>query len=300
MSMTRLSRDTSFHLRDFVLLTVAIVGWGSNWTVMKFALGHSSPLWISTLRFLLGAAFLFAIVAVRQGIRWPSRADMPIVFSVGLLQMLGNATLVLFALRYVPPGRSAVLAYTTPLWVTPLALLLGERPSPRKLGGTILGLAGMVLLFNPFSVDWHHGNVILGQLLLLAGSLTWSICIVHIRGHHWHASALELAPWQMLLAGVPLLPAAWLLDGPVPGDNGPMFWATTLYISLIATAFCYWAVVEANRRLSATTTSNAMLAVPVVGLAVSALATGESLDASLLVGMLMMLAGIAVVASADR
>jgi drug/metabolite transporter (DMT)-like permease len=298
--MTRLSRDTSFHLQDFVLLTLAILGWGTNWTVMKLALGHSTPLWITALRFLIGGAFLFAIVAVRHGIRWPNRADMPVVFSVGLLQMLANASLVIFALRYVPPGRSAVLAYTTPLWVTPLALLLGERPSARRLGGTILGLAGMVLLFNPLSIDWHNGNVVVGQLLLLAAALSWSICIVHIRGHHWHVSPLELAPWQMLLAAVPLLPAAWLLEGPIPGDNGPTFWATTLYIGGIATAFCYWAVVAANRRLSATTTSNAMLGVPVVGLTVSALVTGEALDASLLVGMLMMLVGIAVVAGAER
>ena len=298
--MTYFSRDTSFHPENFILLTAAIVFWGSNWTVMKIALGHSTPLWITGLRFLLGAALLFAIVAPRQGISWPSRADMPIVFSVGLLQMLGNATLVIFALRYVPPGRSAVLAYTTPLWVTPLALLLGERPSARQLGGTFLGLAGMALLFNPLSIDWHNGGVVFGQLLLLAAALSWSICIVHIRGHHWHASALELAPWQMLLAGVPLVLAARLFDGPIPGDNSPVFWATILYIGLVATAFCYWAVVAANRRLPATTTSSAMLGVPVIGLAISALVTGESLDASLLVGMLMMLAGIAVVASADR
>jgi drug/metabolite transporter (DMT)-like permease len=300
MSMTHLSRDTSFHPENFILLTAAIVFWGSNWTVMKIALGHSTPLWIAGMRFLIGAAFLFAIVAARQGISWPSRADMPIVFSVSLLQMLGNATLVIFALRYVPPGRSAVLAYTTPLWVTPLALLLGERPSARKLGGTVLGLAGMALLFNPLSVDWHDRDVIIGQLLLLAAAFVWSICIVHIRGHHWHASPLELAPWQMLLAGVPLVLAAWLFDGPIPGDGSPTFWATALYIGLVATAFCYWAVVAANRRLSANTTSNAMLGVPVVGLTVSALVTGESLDASLIVGMLMMLAGIAVVAGANR
>ena len=297
---TTLSRDISFQVRYFLLLAAALLFWGANWTVMKISLAHSTPLWIAGVRFLLGSALLFAIVAARHGIAWPSRADMPIVFSVGWLQMLGNGALVIFGLRYVPPGRSAVLAYTTPLWVTPLALLLGERPSPRKLGGTALGLAGMALLFNPLSIDWHDGSIILGQILLLAAALAWSICIVHIRGHRWHASPLQLAPWQMLLAAVPLLLAAWLFDGPVPGDFSPAYCATTLYIGLVATAFCYWAVTEANRRLSATTTSNALLAVPVIGLTVSALVTGERMDASLIAGMLMMLAGIAIVASAER
>jgi drug/metabolite transporter (DMT)-like permease len=75
---------------------------------------------------------------------------------------------------------------------------------------------------------------------------------------------------------------------------------TTLYTGVLATAFAYWAVVEANRRLSAISTSNAMLAVPVVGLTISACVTGERVDLWLIVGMLMMLAGIAIVASARQ
>ena len=191
--------------------------------------------------------------------------DLPIVVSVGLLQMLANATLVIFALRFVPPGRSSVLGYTTPLWVIPLAMLLGERPTARTLGGTFLGLAGMALLFSPTSLDWGNRQMVFGQILLMLAAIAWSICIVHIRGHRWQASPLDLAPWQMLLAAAPLAIAAPLVDGPAPGDFGPGFWMTTLYIGVLATAFAFRAVVEANRRLSATTTSNAMLAVPRCG-----------------------------------
>lgn len=286
--------------RDVLLLACAIVCWGANWTVMELALGHSTPLWIAALRFMLGAAALFAILAVRGSVRLPPRGDLPIVVSVGLLQMLANATLVIFALRFVPPGRSSVLGYTTPLWVIPLAMLLGERPTARTLGGTFLGLAGMALLFSPTSLDWGNRQMVFGQILLMLAAIAWSICIVHIRGHRWQASPLDLAPWQMLLAAAPLAIAAPLVDGPAPGDFGPGFWMTTLYIGVLATAFAFWAVVEANRRLPATTTSNAMLAVPVVGLTVSACVTGEKMDFWLIFGMLMMLAGIAIVASARR
>jgi LPXTG-motif cell wall-anchored protein len=267
---------------------------------MKLALGHSTPLWIAALRFTLGAAAMFAVLAARGGVRLPPRNDLPIVVSVGLLHMLANATLVIFALRFVPPGRSSVLSYTTPLWVVPLAMLLGERPTARALGGTFLGLAGMALLFSPTSLDWSDRQMVFGQILLMLAAIAWSICIVHIRGHRWQASPLELAPWQMLLAAAPLVIAALLVDGPAPGDFSPGFWMTTLYTGVLATAFAYWAVVEANRRLSAITASNALLAVPIVGLTVSACVTGEKMDFWLIVGMLMMLAGIAIVASARR
>ena len=267
---------------------------------MKLALGHSTPLWLAALRFTLGALAIFAILAARGGVRLPPRNDLPIVASVGLLHMLANTTLIIFALRLVPPGRSSVLSYTTPLWVIPLATLLGERPTARAYGGTFLGLAGMALLFSPTSIDWGNRQMVFGQILLMLAAIAWSICIVHIRGHHWQASPLELAPWQMLLAAAPLVIAALVVDGPAPGDFCLGFWMTTLYVGVLATAFAYWAVVEANRRLSAITTSNAMLAVPVVGLTVSTWVTGEKMDLWLIVGMLMMLAGIAIVASARR
>jgi LPXTG-motif cell wall-anchored protein len=295
-----MSAGAPLRVRDVLLLGCAIVCWGANWTVMKLALGHSTPLWIAALRYVLGAAALFAILAVRGSVRPPPRGDISIIVSVGLLQLLANSTLIIFALRFVPPGRSSVLGYATPLWVVPLAMLLGERPTARSLGGTFLGLAGMALLFSPTSIDWGDRQVVFGQVLLTLAAIAWSICITHIRGHRWQASPLELAPWQMLLAAAPLAIAALIVDGPAPGDFSLAFWATALYIGVFATAFAFWAVVEANRRLPATTTSNAMLAVPVVGLIVSASVTGEKMDSWLIVGMAMMLAGIAVVASARR
>ncbi|WP_394682202.1 EamA family transporter [uncultured Comamonas sp.] len=60
------------------------------------------------------------------------------------------------AMKEVSAGRSAILAYTTPLWVTPAALLFGgERPSPRQFVGTGLGILGVLVLVNPMTVDFH-------------------------------------------------------------------------------------------------------------------------------------------------
>src|SRR3546814_3100576 len=66
--------------------------------------------------------------------------------------------------RSVGAGRSAVLAYTTPLWVTPAAIvLLGERPTAFKLLGLALGFAGVAVLFNPLGFDWADPQVLLGN-----------------------------------------------------------------------------------------------------------------------------------------
>lgn len=285
-----------------LMLALVVVLWGANWSVMKTALAHSAgPLWIAAMRFLSGAACVFAVVALRGRLRVPPRADWPIVLSIGIVQMLGFAVLVTYALRHVPAGRSAVLAYTTSLWVTPLAvLLLGERVSRRKALGTALGLIGVLVLFNPAALDWSDGGLVTGHALLVASAVLWAVCIVHIRGHRWTATALELAPWQMLLAGVAAVPLALAFEGPTPGDGSAAFWLVQLYIGPIATGLCFWIVILLNTRMPATTMATAMLAVPVFGILSSSVLLGERLELPVLAGMAIILAGMGTVVTADR
>ena len=71
---------------------------------------------------------MFVIARFMGILRVPHRADIPVVFSVGLLQNMGFITLVTIGMQFMPAGRAAILAYTSPIWVVPAAaLLLGER-----------------------------------------------------------------------------------------------------------------------------------------------------------------------------
>jgi drug/metabolite transporter (DMT)-like permease len=76
---------------------------------------------------VMGAIILFAVAAALGELRWPSRRDWPIVLAVGALQMAAFMALTTVGLQFVPAGRSAILAYTTPLWVTPLAVSSAGR-----------------------------------------------------------------------------------------------------------------------------------------------------------------------------
>ena len=281
----------------FFLLGTIILVWGINWPVMKVGLGSIPPFWFGGLRLLLGSISLFLVAAFRGRLTFPARADWPVVATVGLVQMAGFLALVNIALLHVPAGRSAVLCYTTPLWVAPgAALFLGERLSRRKLAGLALGLAGLLILFEPGSFDWSDRPLLLGNAFLLGAALLWALTILHIRGHRWHGSALDLAPWQQLTGALPLLAAAFLVEGS-PGAID-WKWSSLLVLAYngpIASGFAYWAAVAVTRRLPALTSSLAFLAVPVMGLTASAVALGEHPQPALLLGFLLILIGLVLV-----
>ncbi|MGH6940114.1 DMT family transporter [Hypericibacter sp.] len=281
----------------FILLGTIILVWGINWPVMKVGLGSIPPFWFGGLRLLLGSTALFLVAAFRRRLTLPALADWPVVASVGLVQMAGFLALVNVALLHVPAGRSAVLCYTTPLWVAPGgALFLGEKLNRRKLAGLALGLVGLLILFEPGSFDWSNRPLLLGNAFLLGAALLWAVTILHIRGHRWHSSALDLAPWQQLTGALPLLAVALLTEG--GPDVIDWKWSSLLVLAYngpIASGFAFWAAVAVTRRLPALTTSLAFLAVPVMGLTASAVALGEHPQPALLGGFLLILIGLVLV-----
>ena len=287
--------------RAALLLIAVILLWGVNWPVMKVALDSIPPFWFGAARMALGAATLFAVLLWRGELRLPGRPDLPIIVSVGLLQMALFLACINTGLEVVEAGRSALLVYTTPLWVTPAAMIIfGERMGPLKTLGWLLGLGGLAVLFNPFGFDWQTTEVLLGNGLLLLGAFAWAVALLHVRGHRWHLSPLQLAPWQMLLA-LPLLLTVALITEPLQTIEPSWSLAAVLfYNGPIATAFCFWAALTVTRSLPAITTSLGFLGVPMVGVAAATLWLQEPVTATLTIGLLLMLTGLAVVNLSER
>ena len=276
-------------------MLVAILVWGCNWPVMKAGLDHISPIWFSALRFATGGLCLFGIQMATGSLKLPTKRDRPLLVSVGLLQMMGFTVLGAIAMTQVGAGRSAVLAYTTPLWVAPIAVLaFGERLNRVQSIGLLLGLAGLGLLFNPQALNWHDGQAMLANLMLMGASFLWGLTILHLRYHRGDSTAYELAPWQMLTATLPLLVLAYVIEGPFTGDGSLALWQTVLFVGPLATAFCFCAVNAASMSLSATSMSTAMLGVPLIGLLASTLLLGELLSWSLVSGGLCIAGGILI------
>ncbi|CCQ75115.1 DMT family transporter [Magnetospira sp. QH-2] len=287
--------------KAWILMGVAVFFWGINWPIMKLGMDHIGPLWFAAYRVLLGGAALFAILALQGRLSFPTRSELPVLLSVGLVQIGGCIALLHSSLLFVDPGRAAVLAYTTPIWAAPLAaLFLAEVLTWRKILGVGLGMAGIALLFNPLTFPWGWNGDTLGNGMLLVSALLWAGVIVHIRSHGWKRPHLSLLPWQLLIGGVFLAGISFVGEGaPVLPLDGSLPWIL-LYNGLIATALCFWCYIGAARVLPATITAIASQGIPVVGLSSSAWVLGEGITVILVGGLVLIVAGITVSSTHPR
>lgn len=285
----------------YLLLAFTAIAWGINFPVMKIGLEYSSPLLYTTLRMALGTLTMFVIARAMGVLRLPHRADAPVVFSVGLLQNLSFITLVTVGMQYLPAGRAAILAYTSPIWVVPAAaLFLGERFTLPRAIGTGLGLAGLMAIFNPFGVSWQQPGALLGGGLILLATLVWTAGLVHVRLHKWHGDVMSLIPWQLLSSVVFLIPLALMLESPADIRWQPEFLWNILFSGTIASGLCVAAQVGAIRSLPAVSLSLNSAAVPAVGLISAIFILGEYPGPWDTLGFVLIAGGILVVGLSDR
>ncbi len=164
-------------------LAVSVVLLSSAWPLTKIALSlGSTPLWFAEGRAVLSGLTAALILALRGRLRVPHRADMPALFAIGVFQLGGYFALAHEAVAWVPAGRTAILANTTTIWVVPLSLIfLHEHIPLRRWLATGFGLAGVVVLMNPWAIDWTSRNVLVGTCVP-AGCVA-----VVVGGDHRHA-----------------------------------------------------------------------------------------------------------------
>ncbi len=275
--------------------------WGVHWAVIKVGLEYMPPFAYGVLRVVTGLAVVVVILVIRRDLKLPARADVPIILTVGLGPLAATIALSNLALQVVPAGRAGILVYTMPLWVAVFGVLFFHMRLGRSdLAGIALGVAGLIALLNPLVIDWTAPGELLGVVLLLCCSVIWALSTIHIRRHTWHATPLELQPWQLLVATVPLAILAVLFDNGKSIDWTPQTILVLLYSGPLATAFAYWGSQSVTRSLGPLAATTGFLAVPVVALISGLVLLGEPLTIPDVVGVALILAGVATTTFGGR
>ena len=122
---------------------------------------------------------------------------------LALFNITGWNGLLLFGVQQLPAGRSAILAFTMPVWSVLISLALLHEPLSRgKIAGLALGMLGMGLLLFDDIRNLQRAPV--AALLILGASISWAMGIVLVRKWKLPLSQTVVTGWMMLLGWVPV------------------------------------------------------------------------------------------------
>jgi len=280
--------------RALWLLSVPVVAFGCGWPINKVALQDATPLWFAAGRIILSTITAFALVLLLRQWRRPAYRDLPIIFSIGLLQFAVYFALTNVAMHYLTAGSSVVLANTTTLWLVPMALAIGEPIPPLRWLGVGAGVAGIVTLANPWSLDWQEPGVALGLGFTLLAALSWAVAILHARRHRWEMQPLQALPWQMAVGSVALIALAAAADPAGHVGFSVKALGGIFYVGVLAGPVSSWAALIVARDLPTVVTSLGFLGIPALGLVISTVALGEPMSWALAIGAGLIGVGVAL------
>lgn len=274
-----------------VLAAISVV-WGFNWVVLKVGVRHADPFAFLAWRFAIAAACLFGTaMLLRRPMRLLHARE---VFMVGLLQTTATFGLATWALVSGAVGKTAVLNYTMPFWVTLIAWpLLGERPSLAQGVALAVGALGLFLLLQPIGAPG------VPELLALASGVAWGLGVVVTKRLQARTGidTLTLIAWQVLFGGGALALLAIAFPGRPTDWNRELVFAL-VYNGVLVSALGWFLWFWALARLDAGLASFGILAVPVLGAIFSALLLGERPSLAEWSGMALIVAALVLAARA--
>jgi drug/metabolite transporter (DMT)-like permease len=279
------------------LVAVLTLVWGCNWPVLKVGVTELAPL---TFR---GATLPFAalglLLAARlsgDSIRIP-REHWGKVLALALFNIAAWNGLILFGVQQMPAGRSAILAYTMPVWTVLFGMALLHEPlSRRKIIGLVLGMLGMAVLLGE---DVRHiTRSPMGTLLILAAAISWAFGTVLLRRWKPPLPQNTLTGWMMLIGWLPIAVCVPLFDEHPISSLAHMSgtaWFAVLYNIFLAGTVAHWAWFTMARTLPVAVSSLSSLPVPVVGVLSGILFLGERPGPSEYIALALVLASLSAV-----
>ena len=284
------------------LVAVAAI-WGGTFIAGRIAAPEMGAPAASLWRYIVASATLIvATAALERGV---PRLSLRQWVGVALLGATGVTAYNLFfmaGLQRIPAGRASLIAALNPAaTLAGAALFFHERLAPRKVAGIALAVVGAAIVIgggNPLAP--LAAGVGLGEALIFGAVLSWAAFTLIAKRLMAGLSPLAVTAYASL-SGTFMLAVAVQLDGaPLVPVASLHAWLAIAFLGVFGTAVAFVWYNDGVRRLGPARAAVFINLVPVAAVALGWLMLGERVEASMLAGGLLVLAGVYALNSPPR
>jgi len=272
---------------------LAVLIWTGNTLVTKSAAGAIAPGAIAFYRWVLAGVLLSPFVARSVWRRRALvRAHWPKLAVLGVLGMGLYQGLAYQAAHTTSAINMGVIVATMPLMSALLAAVAGiDTPTPAKIGGALLSLAGVVLLASEGEpARLLHGGLHPGDALMVVAVASNAVYGILVK--RW---ALPLTTWEQLYVQIGfgilfLLPFWWMAPAaPLTGRSLPLI----LYAGTAASIGAPYCWMNGIKRIGPARAAVFMNLLPLLVAVGACVLLGERLHPWHAAGGALVLAGVA-------
>lgn len=285
--------------RLILAFTAMYVLWGSTFLAIAVAVRHMPPTMMGATRFLIsGSVMLLWCLITGRTIRINLR-DFWLLGLIGVLLLTGGNVVVGWAEKYVPSGLAALILAVTPIWMAVMEawVLKSDRLSRRGVLGLVFGMLGLAVLLWPKLASGAalERQQLWAALALIFAALSWTIGSLASKRTKVGVDIFAATGWQMFLAGwVNLGLAAILGDIPKTEWTGEGI-AAIAYLVVGGSLIGFTAYIWLLEHVATAKVATYAYVNPMVAVFMGWLFLNERVDAYILAGSAVIVAGVVLV-----
>lgn len=284
--------------KDWAMLLLLSLLWGSSFFFVGVAVSELSPLTIVTLRVAIASVILWIFLLFSQH-QAPRTAKLwRDLFIMGLLNNVIPFLLIVWGQTHIASGLASILNATIPLFTVIIAglLLPDERMTPRKVTGIAIGFFGVVVLMGPSSLKQVDADT-LAQLAILGAAISYGFAgSFGRRFKTMGISPFQTSVGQVTASTIMLLPLLFFIErlDQIANPRSEV-WLAVIGLGAFSTALAY--ILYFNILSSAGATNVALVAflVPVTAVLLGWFVLDEQLNIEHLTGMAFIGLGLAAI-----
>ncbi len=280
----------------YLKLFLTAMFWGGTFVAARIVAQHVGPYSASFLRFLTASLFLLVMITLKEG-RIP-RLERHQVLPAILLGMTGVFAYNVFfflGMKTIPAGRASLIVATNPVFISLLsALIFRERLNSAKVKGILTCLTGATIVISRGDLlSIFTGSVGWGEIYILCTVASWVAYSLIGKVIMKDFSPLAAVTYSCLIGGAALLVPACLEDLPnLIGSFYPEDWIGIVFLGFFGTVLGFLWYYEGIRAIGPSRASVFINFVPVSGVFFGWLILDETINVSLLVGAVLVMAGV--------
>jgi drug/metabolite transporter (DMT)-like permease len=281
---------------DYGLLTALAGLWGLSYVFYRVGAPALGPALFVDLRVGLASAILLGVLAGSGRLR-PTlgrvRAHARAFLIVGLANSAVPFSLIAFGELTLPASYSSILNATAPMFSVLFgAALLGRAVPARQVAGVVVGVGGVAVLVGapPFPLS---GAAILAIAVTIGAAASYGLSALYVQERLRGVGTFDLTVGPLLMATAVLVPFS-SAELPNAQFTRPAILAV-LGIAVLSTSLAYLIYFRILKNHGATSALAVTFLMPIFGVAWGALLLGEAIGLGDLVGIAVILSGVALV-----
>ena len=275
-------------MNNYILFLITLFCWSPTWYLIKFQLGYVDPLVSVFYRFLIAAIIIFIYLVIKnKNLKFSINHHFWFLFFGTCLYSINYVFFYLSNTYLISAFPAIVFSTVVIMNILGEKFYFNKKPSLKTLIGAIIGMIGIIIIFNDeiFNFNLSEGTHI-GLFLALIGTFCASTGnMVHQRNLNNNFPPIQTIAYAMLYGSLVTLFVTKIRGAELLFENSVSYISSLLYLAIFGSIFAFISYLKLLEKVGPGRAGYVGVVMPVLALIISTIFEKLEWQTDLIIGL---------------